>query len=423
MKISQLRQLQTEALQDGKIDFQDAKKIADLAETPADKAAVLKELSSDSFDLSKTERKQLETQLGGKLQDAPSIVGQTLGQMSDPQVGRGLDIKIVKSFSPPGGFDNKFQATAAAKMSGSENAVVVQDSTGKWFAVQSSLRIDSKDFSVNDWGSVQSARGGFDQGTYDDLRQKAREATTDSEKAAAWKTLAAYTYGVDESEINVITSHAQQDPDKININIGATPKGSEGEDGLTANVGTGTAEFKPGAKSAIEVNQSAFYDSRHAQGTLMHEGTHLEHNHQAQKLYDEFSSDPKKGKKSFDDWMKDHKPKIDAETQALVSEVVASKSTKNTEAVAHFNAFTSDLTARDTSATPSKTEKVMLADELNGVATKAKPDEAVLKAETAKLQKFYDALPETDKAKFKAAFAETARAHPGSWVNELKLKL
>jgi len=171
------------------------------------------------------------------------------------------------------------------------------------------------------------------------------------------------------------------------------------------------------------VNKSAFYDSRHAQGTLMHEGTHLEHNHQAQKLYDEYSNDPKKGKQKFDDWMKAHKPKLSEETQAIVSEVVASKSTKNTEAVAHFNAFMVDLTARDTSATPSQDEKFKLADELDGVATKPKPDDAVVKAETAKLQKFYDSLPETDKAKFKAAFAEVKRAHSGSWVNDLKLKL
>src|SRR5207248_920144 len=140
------------------------------------KAAVREMFARDSFDPG-VDRKKMLASLGGTAPQASPIAGQKVGNTT-----------VVRTFGPPEGYSNKFQAIATARMQGAEPLAVVKDANGKWHAAQTKDPLTSTDL-----------KSGFplkpvDMKAYAIAKQMPEG--DDDEKAAKAKALAVASLGV-----------------------------------------------------------------------------------------------------------------------------------------------------------------------------------------------------------------------------------
>ncbi len=387
---------------DGKISFQEAKDLIAQAKGPEDLEAIRQELNSDAFDtLTKGQRSELEKALGGKLKPSSPAVGKELGTATV----NGVKVQVFASkvIGRPEGYDNAFEAQAAARLSRNDQAVVIQQGD-KFLVVQTNVPLTQALPPSKQVPQMIVPTGKFDENEYQRLLGNTRTGS-DSDKEAAWKKLAAYTYGVPEDQINVIRDSKNSRAGVINLNL--TSGNSH-----TENAGTDSAKFTPGAQSAIEINTSSFIDSAEAQATLLHEGTHLAHDELAQKLYAEYGKDKSKGKQSFSTWVEHHQG-LTPEQRIAATDVVANK-TSTTEAIAHVDAFIGSF-----ESWKSGSSNALRTFELAGAASHsaATDNKDLKKLQYAKLDAYYHSLPKADRDAFKDAVAYVKSNHPGSWLD------
>lgn len=275
------RKWETAALADGVIKADEVKGLKTLIGTQklgADEKATLKDIvAHDRFESKSVRGDTLKLAGATKLESSP-----VLGK----EVANGVFVQ--KSFSPVNGHRTKEQALAAARMSGGENLVAVEDKAGRWHAASA-----AKPVSKEDAKSGVATLHDCPPAAYKSLYDRAMAATGD-EKTQLLTKLAALTYGVPEKDIKVMRNGDKPEAGKINVNLETDSQGNAKMDGagqITSgcNCGGSHDNFKPGSDAyAIQVRADQLADPKKAAGVMFHELSHADDYLQAQMVFDEF---------------------------------------------------------------------------------------------------------------------------------------
>lgn len=270
---SDVRSWETKALADDGVittkEAGDLKKLIGTDKLGANEKALLKDIvQHDRFE-SKAKTAVLKLAGATKLESSP-----VLGK----EVAKGVFVQ--QSFSPVKGHRTQEQALAAARMSGAQNTLAVKDSAGRWHAVAATKSVSEKD-AMKGVATLHDCP----PAAFKDLYDRAAAATGD-EKKQLFTKLAAITYGVPESQINVMT----KDTDKpvkgqININAAGTMQGA-GQITSGCSCGKAHENFKPGSNDyAIQVKSDQLADPKKAAGVMFHELSHADDYLAAQKVF------------------------------------------------------------------------------------------------------------------------------------------
>lgn len=301
----------------------------------------------DSFD--KSAKAHFDAKLGNKA-DKPL----KLGEVRDTRNGVSLDVVVKKDLTPPGGFDHKYQALAAAESFNGMGAVV-EDKNGKWHAygtnmAKNTLQADAREFSAVGNHRSMALTNQWNKGDWSTQVTKAhalkrdfaagKNGVTKAQVDDAFKDLIVRATGVDKKEIYISSGPKDRDPTKINFDYNHDSAGSVaryGKDGKTVRLATdrstdvvpaslvmGPANLRPDSPTAF-------------QRTLAHESTHLVHARKNEALVKEWRSD-KKSDKDFQGWLYAKKDQLSAETLETANEA-GNGGKSATEFVAHLKSF------------------------------------------------------------------------------------
>jgi len=380
------------------------------------------------------------------------FAGMVLGQNQQAQ-----QVQVKREVGSSGGYDDKWQAMAVARLGKAEHAVVVQNpKTMKWHALETSAsfqagqsasgpqgltvigmppRADIKHWSqkVTELSAALSQlekQIGTDEGGIEKARKDLKDAQV---------KLAAAVLGVPESDLLPIEKSADRKVGKINIIERDNPDSL----GRTGAVSGGDG-FQLDKDSTIEIDLAdVLSNPAGSQVTLFHEMVHLKHHELAQKWVKKYPGtivlDPPKAFEYFKKWIADQ-PATElsqAEKELIVHLVKNDNAT--TEAVANVQSFLTALQSGDPGQ--AKTELVKYAKALLPGTKSGYPNppggSAVVAALTKELQAAYRKMPKAMQDQFddalkaaKQALKEGAEkwkaanknnSMPDLWISSLKV--
>ena len=187
----------------------------------------------------------------------------------------GREVEIKRELGTLGGYDDRLQAVAAARLAGIDPAAVGRDTTGRWHAFELTGDFHGATYApaagaaLTEVVGLPSAAGiAAQQTTVATL--KAHTGDVAAQLNAATKDLYALILGVDGGEVLLNRSSFDRKAGKINVTTALTGKlGAHGRESRQDE------SFEPGAKSAFELSPNAFTTPARAQAVLFHEVSHL----------------------------------------------------------------------------------------------------------------------------------------------------
>ena len=323
-----------------------------------------------------------------------SLVGQRLGRN-----GSGQEVKVTREVGS--GFASRWQASAAARMTGSE-AVLVKTRDGKFHACATSA----------------NALDGFKPADYSGIAELIPLVSPASVAGGrAGRSDTAYfasVFGVDEAQIRTQRSETARDPGVINVVAKLPYPGMHGPENQLDQ------GFKLGARSGIQIDRGYIEkkDARFAASVLFHEASHLEDYELAQRWAEKYSRETSRStladRSSFMTWLMDGKrglPKDDARTVA--DTVLGAHG--STEARAYIGTFIVALQAG--AGDVAKTQLVTYA---KTDAFQQPPPAIVQDALEKDHDRAYGTLDAQGKKDFDASIAAAKSANPKAWISNYK---
>ncbi len=342
----------------------------------------------------------------------------------------GEEVRVKHEVGSTQGYDSQGEATAVARLSGTDPSAVLQGLDGKWHAVETTAN-----FYPGGPGSQEAADTPTRQvyglpglASIDDARQKVlslkadlAETHTPAERdqiiqdlTHARIELASVTFGVPESDINF--DYTKPAPGKINLVPGDKINGADGE--TDTDVKTGTTVTK--------INVDVLEHPERAEVVQFHEATHAQDDELAHQWFTKYQQEPHGGR-SFDDWMTTQakQGRISQGDAQMVVEI-ANGGKSATEARAHVRAALVALQAGHPDA--AKRELVgyagMTITAHHNSGDYTNPNGASLDAVTRELQDAYRHMPKDMQQQLKAIIAaahDSRGGNPEAWISQVKL--
>jgi len=351
----------------------------------------------------------------------PSFKGLKLGRNK-----AGNEVEIKREVGTLGGFEDRLQAIAAARLAGTDPAAVGRDAGGRWHVFELSGDFYGAAYSPPAGGSLAEVYGLPSAGgiaaqrtTVDNL--KAHSGDVAAQLNAANRDLYALILGVDGGEVLVNRTSFDRKGGKVNVttDLAKDPNAKLGGHGRESRQ---DESFEPGAKSAFELNPATFATPSRAQAVLFHEVSHLKDYELAQRwvtAYEKagatFVAGP--GLPYFEKWVKTQASPADA--QVVVD--IAAGAQATTEARAYIRTA---IAAFDAGAGVEATAQLVAyakGMDSGKIAIPAAPDKnPVLKLLKDEWTSYRQKLGRTDKAAFDATVAAAVKANPKSWLAALK---
>ena len=336
------------------------------------------------------------------------------------------EVEIKRELGTLGGYDDRLQAVAAARLAGIDPAAVGRDTTGRWHAFELTGDFHGATYApaagapLTELVGLPSAAGiAAQQTTVATLR--AHTGDVAAQLNAATKDLYALILGVDGGEVLLNRSSFDRKAGKINVTTALT-KDATGKLGAHGRESRQDESFEPGAKSAFELSPNAFTTPARAQAVLFHEVSHLKDYELTQRWVTEFENKGRTfvggaGVKYFQDWLKGRASAAEAQ---LASDI-ASGAQATTEARAYVRTFIAafDVGARVEAAA----QLVAYAKGMAGgkIPIPAQADKnPVLVELKAELAAYRGRLGRADKTGFDAAVAAAVKESPKSWLAGVK---
>jgi hypothetical protein len=333
----------------------------------------------------------------------------------------GQDVEIKRELGTLGGYDDRLQAVAAARLAGIDPAAVGRDAKGRWHAFELTGDFHGATYApaagaaLTEVVGLPSASGiAAQQTTVATL--KAHTGDVAAQLNAATKDLYALILGVDGGEVLLNRSSFDRKAGKINVTTALTGKlGAHGRESRQDE------SFEPGAKSAFELSPNAFTTPARAQAVLFHEVSHLKDYELTQRWVTEYEKGHTfvggAGVTFFQKWLWGRASAAEAQ---LASDI-ALGAQATTEARAYVRTF---LAAFDVGAGVEATAQLVsyakgMAD--NKIAIPTQPEKnAVLVELKAELAAYRQRLGRADKQAFDAAVAAAVKENPKSWLAGIK---
>jgi hypothetical protein len=336
----------------------------------------------------------------------------------------GRDVEIKREIGTLGGYEDRLQAIAAARLAGVDPAAVGRDTKGRWHAFEltgdfhGATYVPAAGAPLTEVVGLPSAAGiAAQQTTVATL--KAHTGAVAAQLNAATKDLYALILGVDGGEVLINRTSFDRKAGKINVTTALTK--DTGKLGAHGRESRQDESFEPGAKSAFELSPNAFTTPARAQAVLFHEVSHLKDYELTQRWVTEYEKDHTfvggPGVTYFQNWLKG---KTSAAEAQLASDIAAGAQA-TTEARAYVRTF---IAAFDVGAGVEATAQlVAYAKGMAGgkIAIPAQPEKnAVLLELKAELAAYRQRLGRADKKAFDAAVAAAVKENPKSWLAGIK---
>lgn len=328
-----------------------------------------------------------------------SLVGQRLGRN-----GSGQEVKVTREVGS--GYTTRWQASAAARMTGSE-AVVVKTRDGKWHAC----------------ATTANALHEFKPADYSGIAQLV-PLTSPAQLGTLAKPLMtddlASVFGVDKRDVMPRISDNRSLSGFINVPTELPYPGMHGPEGTLDN------GFKLGGKTAIQIDRRNVEkkDARFTAAVLFHETAHMADYELAQQWAEKFSRETKqpvipsfvpKGKPiPFVEWITDKRRSLQPDDARMIAETVLGAH-NSTEARAYIATFIAALQAGAGDVATTQLVTYAKTD-----AVQIEPHVVVQNALSEDLDKAYASLDAKGKKDFEAAFAAAKAASSGAWISKYK---
>jgi hypothetical protein len=371
---------------------------------------------------------------------AAGFAGMTLGKNAANQ-----PVVVKREVGSPKGYDDRFQATAVARMFKADPAVVVQGKDGKWHALETTAGFNSGPVSnaqlvtygVPSSADIPAARQKLDSirarlAEINNLQSNGKNSKSLEEEESklvgeltkARVTFVALVLGVPESDVNLIRNSMGRAAGKVNIN--ADPSAAQSASGRHGAAQGQSADFTADRVTAIEITAGRI-DQDRAAGTLFHEVIHLKDHDLAQKWVKKYEAAGRTfvagqaGREPFMKWMYSQAPKHISSADAELVIDVASDNMGTTEARANVRTFTLLLQSGSPDATASL---VAYARELKpgGQYGAPAPGSYVQAELVQELKTAYKQMSKDMQKQFDAAVAAAKKENPQAWVSRLDFK-
>ena len=340
--------------------------------------------------------------------------------------GAGREVEIKRELGTLGGYDDRLQAIAAARLAGVDPAAVGRDAAGRWHAFEITGDFHGATYAPGPGAALTEVYGlpsaagiAAQQVTVANL--KAHTGDVAAQLNAANKDLYALILGVDGGEVLLNRTSFDRKSGKVNVTA-ALANDRNPKAGAHGRESHQDESFARGAKSAFELNPTLFATPARAQAVLFHEVSHLKDYELAQRLVTEYETGGRefvagRGMKHFEAWVR---AKVSAADAQIVSDIAAGAQA-TTEARAYVRTF---IAAFDVGAgVEAAAQLFVYAKGMAGgkIAMPALGDSnPVVQQLNAELAAYRGRLARADKAAFDVAVAAAVKENPKSWLAGIK---
>jgi hypothetical protein len=338
----------------------------------------------------------------------------------------GREVEIKRELGTLGGYDDRLQAIAVARLAGIDPSAVGRDAKGRWHALEITDDFHGATYApgagaalTEVYGLPSAAGIPAQRTTVESL--KAHTGDVVAQLNAATRDLYALILGVDGGEVLLNRTSFDRKAGKVNVtaDLAKDRNGKAGAHGRESRQDEG---FEPGAKSAFELNPNVFANPARAQAVLFHEVSHLKDYELTQRwvtAYEKagstFVGGP--GVQYFERWLRG---KASAAEAQLASDI-ASGAQATTEARAYVRTF---IAAFDVGAgVEAAAQLVAYAKGMAGgkIPIPARADKnPVVEELKDELAAYRRGLGRADKEAFDAAVAAAVKENPKSWLAAVK---
>src|SRR5215213_513414 len=222
----------------------------------------------------------------------------------------GSEVEIKRELGTLGGYEDRLQAVAAARLAGVDPAAVGRDRSGRWHAFELTSDFHGATYApaagaalTEVYGLPSAAGIAGQQITVDKL--KAHSGDVAAQLNAARRDLYALILGVDGGE--VLLNKSSFDRKAGQINVTTALENNTGKLGAHGRESRQDEGFGPGAQSAFELNPTVFSSPARAQAVMFHEVSHLKDYELTQRLVTEYENKGKSfvggGVEGFQQWL------------------------------------------------------------------------------------------------------------------------
>ena len=336
----------------------------------------------------------------------------------------GREVEIKRELGTLGGYEDRLQAVAAARLAGVDPAAVGRDGAGRWHAFELTGDFHGATYApgagaalTEVYGLPSAAGIAGQQITVDKL--KAHSGDVAAQLNAARRDLYALILGVDGGEVLLNKSSFDRKGGKINVTTAL--ENNTGKLGAHGRESRQDEGFEPGVKSAFELNPTVFSSPARAQAVMFHEVSHLKDYELTQRLVTAYENSGKSfvggGVQRFQQWLRGSASPAEAQ---LASDI-ASGAQATTEARAYGRTFIAafDLGARVEAATQLVSYAKGMASGKIAIPAQGEKNpvvEELMKEMTAYRRR----LGRAEQKAFDAAVAAAVRENPKSWLAAVK---
>jgi hypothetical protein len=337
----------------------------------------------------------------------------------------GSEVEIKRELGTLGGYEDRLQAVAAARLAGVDPAAVGRDGAGRWHAFELTGDFHGATYAAGAgapltevYGLPSAAGIAGQQTTVENL--KAHSGDVAAQLNAARRDLYALILGVEGGEVLLNKSSFDRKGGKINVTTALEKDtGKLGAHGRESRQDEG---FEPGVASAFELNPTVFSSPARAQAVMFHEVSHLKDYELTQRWVTAYQNAGKvfvggRGVQYFQDWLRG---RASAAEVQLVSDI-ASGAQATTEARAYVRTFIAafDLGARVEAATQLVSYAKGMAS--GKIAIPAQGGKNPVVEELMKeLAAYRRRLGRGDQKAFDVAVAAAVKENPKSWLAAVK---
>ena len=336
----------------------------------------------------------------------------------------GQEVEIKRELGTLGGYDDRLQAIAVARLSGITTPTAVgRDANGRWHAFEVSNDFHGVTYAPGPGATLTEAYGlpsvagiGAQQTVVANL--KAHSGDVIAQLNAARQQLYALILGVDGGEVLLSKRSFDRKAGKVNVTTDLATSGRAGGHGRESKQDEG---FEPGAKSAFELSPTTFDTPARAQAVMFHEVTHLQDYELTQRLVTAYEAKGNSfvggGVQSFENWLRKNARPAEAQLAADIASGVQG----TTEARAYAKTFIAafDVGAGVEAATQLVTYAKGMAGGKIPIPTQADKNPVVVELKS-ELAAYRGRLSRADKVAFDAAVAAAVKENPKSWLAGVK---